>query len=104
MRLQIAACVLLVSSSALAQQAPSPSPQLTREYQAGIDAYRLGQYVDARDHLEKAKAFEPKLPGPYRYLAAVDQSEQKFADCVANARTAIELNPQSKELPDTIKL
>jgi hypothetical protein len=102
MRLHIAACVVLVSSTALAQ--PAPSPQFDREYNAGIDAYRLGKYAEARDHLEKAKAFEPKLPGPYRYLAAVDQAEQKYADCIEHARTAIELNPQSKELPETIKL
>ena len=105
MRLHIAACVVLLGSTALAQQAPSPpSPQFTREFDAGIDAYRLGKYAEAREHLEKAKAFEPKLPGSYRYLAAVDQAEQKFADCVDHARTAIELNPQSKELPETIKV
>ncbi len=103
MRLHIAACVVLfATSTALAQQAPSP--QFDREYNAGIDAYRLGKYAEAREHLEKAKAFEPKLPGSYRYLAAVDQAEQKYADCIDHARTAIELNPQSKELPETIKL
>jgi hypothetical protein len=105
MKLQIAACALLatiVGGNARAQQAPSP--QFTREYDAGRDAYRLGKLQEAREHLEKAKAFEPKLPGPYRYLAAVDQAEQKFAECVNDARTAMQLNPQSSELPDTIKL
>ncbi len=102
MRLHIAACLVLLSSTALAQQAPSP--QFTREYQAGVDAARLGQNAEARAHLEKAKAFEPTLPGPYRWLAAVDQAEQKFADCVTNARTAIKLNPQSSEAEATRKL
>ena len=106
MRLHIACAVLATisfgASAALAQQAPSP--QFTREFQAGVDAYRLGKYDEARAHLEQAKAFEPKLPGPYRYLAAVDQSESKFADCVADARTAIELNPKSTEIGETIKL
>src|SRR5579862_7018164 len=104
MRLHIAACALLAAfaGSAYAQQAPSP--QFTREYDAGRDAYRLGKLDEARQHLEKAKAFEPKLPGPWRYLAAVDQAESKFADCVTDSRTAMQLNPQSTELPDTIKL
>src|SRR5258706_427271 len=104
MRLQIAASVLLLSSSALAQQAPSPSPQFTREFDAGVDAFRLGKFAEAREHLEKAKAFEPKLPGPYRRLAEVDQAESKFADCVNNTRTAMVLHPKSSEMPDTIKL
>jgi tetratricopeptide (TPR) repeat protein len=97
-----AALLALVGGRALAQQ--PPSPQFTREYQAGIDAYRLGQYAEARAHLEKAKSFDPALPGPFRFLAAVDQAEGKFADCVTDARTAIKLNPQSSEVESTRKL
>src|SRR5262245_27480595 len=105
MRLHIA-CVLLAASpgGALAQPQQPPSPQFKREFDAGVDAYRLGQYTDARAHLEKAKAFDPKLPGPYRFLAAVDQAEQKFAACVEDARMAIKLNPLSTEIGDTRKL
>jgi PEGA domain len=94
--------VLAWSASAAAQQ--KPSPQFNREYQAGIDAFRLGKYADARAHLEKAKAFDPDLPGPWRFLAAVDQAEQKWADCIAHARQAIKLNPQSNEIEATRKL
>jgi len=94
--------VLAWSASAAAQQ--RPSPQFTREYQAGIDAYRLGKYDEARAHLEKAKAFAPELPGPWRFIAAVDQAEQKWADCITSARQAIKLNPQSSEIEATRKL
>ncbi|HTJ45533.1 MAG TPA: PEGA domain-containing protein [Kofleriaceae bacterium] len=95
---------MLAASAGIALAQQAPSPQFVREFQAGVDAYRLGKYDEARAHLEQAKAFEPKLPGPYRYLAAVDQSESKFADCVADARTAIDLNPKSTEIAETIKL
>ncbi|MCE9574635.1 MAG: PEGA domain-containing protein [Deltaproteobacteria bacterium] len=101
-RILLGAVVILTARAALAQ--PAPSPQFTREFQAGVDAYRLGQYAEAREHLEKARAFEAALPGPYRFLAAVDQSEQKFEDCVAHAREAIRLNPQSVEIEATRKL
>jgi hypothetical protein len=104
MKLQIAACAVLAALAGSAHAQQAPSPQFTREYDAGRDAYRLGKFDEAREHLEKAKAFEPKLPGPYRYLAAVDQAEQKFADCVIDARMAMQLNPASTELPETIKL
>lgn len=102
----LAGALLAVSSSATAQPTSSKpvSPQFTAEYQAGQDAFNLGHLDEARAHFEKAKAFEPTLPGPHRFLAAVDQAESKFADCVTHAREAIQLNPQSKELPDTIKL
>jgi hypothetical protein len=102
-RLVVVAVTLCTARLALAQPAP-PSPQFTREFQAGVDAYRLGQYAEARAHLERARSFEPTLPGPYRFLAAVDQSEQKFADCIADAREAIRLNPQSAEIEATRKL
>lgn len=102
MKIVLTAVVILTARAALAQ--PAPSPQFTRAFQAGVDAYRLGQYPEARAHLEKARAFEAGLPGPYRFLAAVDQAEQKFEDCVGHAREAIKLNPQSVEIEATRKL
>lgn len=77
---------------------------LSREFQAGVDAYRLGKYDEARGHLDKAAALDKKLPGPHRFLAAVAQAQKRFADCVHEARRAIELNPQSKEIAETRKL
>jgi len=102
----VAALVLVLGALAddPARAQPAPSPLFLREYQAGIDSYRLGKYDDAHAHLEKAKVIEPKLPGPHRWLAAVDQAEEKWADCVAHAREAVKLNPQSQEIEATRQL
>jgi tetratricopeptide (TPR) repeat protein len=98
----VAACVAgLLATAARADAVP---PALTREFQAGVDAYRLGKYDDARVHLEKAQAIDPRLPGPHRFLAAVAQAQHRWADCVAEARRALQLNPQSQEIADTRRL
>lgn len=78
--------------------------KVTREFEAGVDAFRLGKLDEARAHLEKAISMNPVLPGPHRFLAAVAQGQGRFEDCIASARTAIELNPRSSELADTRKL
>jgi tetratricopeptide (TPR) repeat protein len=93
--------LLLVASIAAA--APPPA-KFTQEYQAGVDAFRLGKFDDARAHLEKARTLAPKLPGPYRFLAAVAHAQQRWDDCVASARRALELNPASTEAGETRKL
>jgi hypothetical protein len=92
--------LLLVCRAALAQ----PPADLTKEFQAGVDAFRLGKYDEARVHLEKARAIDPKLPGPYRFLAAVAKAQSRWPDCIENARKALELNPTSVETPETRKL
>ena len=103
--LALALVVVSIAGTAAAQQvSPQVSPQFTREYQDGIDAYRLGQYAEARTHLRRAAELEPKLPGPHRWLAAVDLAEEKWDDCIANARRAIKLNPQSSEIVATREL
>jgi len=94
--------VLLVARAAFAQ--PQPSAELTKEFQAGVDAFRLGKYDEARAHLEKARAIDPKLPGPYRFLAAVAKAQSRWADCIEDARKALELNPASVETNETRKL
>jgi tetratricopeptide (TPR) repeat protein len=80
------------------------SAALTREFQAGVDAYRLGKYDEARVHLDKAQAIDPKLPGPHRFLAAVAQAQHRWSDCIAETRRALQLNPRSQEVADTRKL
>ena len=80
------------------------SARLTKEFQAGVDAYRLGKYDEARAHLDKAQAIDPKLPGPHRFLAAVAQAQHRWSDCIAEARRALQLNPHSKEIAETRKL
>jgi hypothetical protein len=94
----------LFTLAAAAPSARAVPAAFTREFQAGVDAYRLGKYDDARAHLDKAAALDAKLPGPHRFLAAVAQAQHRFADCVSEARRAIQLNPQSKEIADTRKL
>ncbi len=92
--------VLLAAQVASAR----PGKEVTREFQAGVDAFRLGKYDDARNHLERAGQLDPNLPGPHRFLAAVAQAQGRFADCVTSARVAIALNPASQELADTRKI
>ena len=91
--------LVVVSRVAAAQPA-----EFTKEFQAGVDAYRLGKLDEARTRLEKARDMEPKLPGPYRFLAAVSQAQGRWQDCVDNGRKALEINPRSAEVMDTRKL
>jgi tetratricopeptide (TPR) repeat protein len=97
----VVACVASLPAAARADAVPSA---VTREFQAGVDAYRLGKYDDARAHLDKAQALDPRLPGPHRFLAAVAQAQRRWADCIAEARRALELEPRSNELADTRRL
>ena len=78
--------------------------ELTREFQAGVDAYRLGKYDEARAHLDKAQALDPRLPGPHRFLAAVAQAQHRWSDCIAETRRALQVNPRSQEVAETRKL
>ena len=94
------AVLLLLAGVASAQ----PAPALTNEFQAGVDAFRLGHYDEARTHLEKARTLDPKLPGPHRFLAAVAQAQGRWKDCLEESRTALVLNPRSTEAPETRKL
>ncbi len=81
-----------------------PTPDLTREFQAGVDAFRLGHFDEAKQHLDKAAELDPKLPGPHRFLAAVAQAQSRWQDCVDEARHALLLNPVSSETPETRKI
>jgi tetratricopeptide (TPR) repeat protein len=88
---------LLVLASTVAHAQPS----LTNEFQAGVDAFRLGKLDEARAHLEKARRIDPKLAGPHRFLAAVARAQKRWDDCITSARTALVLNPRSTEADDT---
>jgi hypothetical protein len=98
--MRLAGLAVLLPMLALA----GPSAELTTEFQAGVDAYRLGKLDEARAHLDKAHALEPKLPGPERYLAAVAQAQGRWQDCIDAARLALQLNPISAELAETRRL
>jgi hypothetical protein len=89
----------------LASRAAGAQPEdLKQEFQAGVDAFRLGKYDEARAHLEKARSMDPKLPGPHRFLAAVAHAQNRWDDCAQNAHEALVLNPTSTEAADTRKL
>lgn len=92
--------LLLVVSRAYAD----PAPELTKEFQAGVDAFRLGHFAEARTHLEKARDMDPKLPGPHRFLAAVLQAEGHWQECLDESRLALAANPSSFEATSTKKL
>ncbi len=98
--LVLASAILGTVRTSLAQ----PSSDLTREFQAGVDSFRLGKYAEAKDHLEKARKLDPKLPGPHRFLAAVAQATGDWNLCIEAAREALRLNPESGEVGDTRKL
>jgi hypothetical protein len=88
----------------IAAVAHAQAPDVTREFQAGVDAFRLGKLDLARTHLEKAQQLDPTLAGPNRFLAAVAQAQGRWPDCIASARLALSLNPKSAEIADTRKL
>jgi hypothetical protein len=98
---RVAFACLLVAFSTIAH---AQNADMTKEFQAGVDAYRLGKFDEARKHLEAARDLDPKLPGPYRFLSAVAKMQGKWDDCIANARKALELNPKSSETADTRKV
>jgi len=100
MRLGTLAVILATTTVVFAK----PSEKFSKEFQSGVDAYRLGKLDEARGHLDKAKKLEPKLPGPYRFLAAVAQAQQRWDECIDNAHEALHLNPGSSEAPETKKL
>jgi hypothetical protein len=101
--MKLAALVLAIVH-VLGAPARAQTPELAREFQAGVDAYRLGKLDQARTHLEKARKLDPRLAGPNRFLAAVAQAQGRWQDCIDAARAAIALNPRSGELIDTRKL
>jgi hypothetical protein len=103
MKLFVSFVVLTVCMSSASAQ-PKPSPAFTKEFQAGVDAFRLGQYDEAIKRLDAAAKLEPTLPGPHRFLAAVAQAQSRWDDCVTSARKAIDLNPNSSEIAATRKL
>ncbi len=90
--------LLIASGAARAQEQPV-SQQFSRAYQAGQDAYNLGKLDRARSQFERARDFEPSLPGPHRWLAQVALAQDRFEDCLAEAIAALELAPQSPQAP-----
>lgn len=99
-----ALAAVLGVAGALGVAAAAPPAKFAPEYQAGVDAFRLGKLDEARAHLEKARALAPKLPGPHRFLAAIAKEQARWDECIAAAREALVLNPESTEVAETRKL
>ena len=94
----LALCGALIGSAGLATGRPGrPPAALTRELEAGVDAFRLGKLDEARKHLEKARAIDPKLPGPHRFLAAVASAKHEWQACIDAARSALMLDPHAAD-------
>jgi PEGA domain len=105
MKLDVASrCLIAVAMVAVSTARAQPAADVVREFQDGTDAFRLGDYPGARAHLERAAALDASLPGPWRFLAAVDAAEHQWQPCVDHARTAIIANPASSEIVATRKL
>jgi hypothetical protein len=100
--IRVAALLFALAFTTLAHAKPSET--FSREYQSGIDAFRLGELSRARTHLEKARSLEPKLPGPHRFLAAVARAQRRWTECITEARLALLAAPRSAEIEDTRRL
>ena len=94
-------CMLATTAVAAPTRRATRRAELTREFQAGVDAFRLGKLDVARQRLEKARALDPSLAGPHRFLAAVARAQGRYEECVAAARRALVANPRSRELAAT---
>ncbi len=95
-----AALVILAIGLAPARARAQASPDYLKHYDAGVAAYNLGQYDKAKAELEAAVAIDPKLPGGFRWLAAVAQAQERYEDCLENSFTAVKLNPLSNKAPE----
>ena len=96
----LGAVLAIAAISAPASAQPALSKQFLAAYEAGQDAFNLGQYDEARQQFERARDFEPDLPGPYRFLALVAQAQERWQDCLDAARAAIDKKPDSPRVPE----
>ena len=97
--------LVAVALAALAGVAAAQKPrEYARELQAGIDAFRLGKYDAAKQHLELAHNLDLRAAAPHRFLAAVAAAQLRFAECIDQARKALRLEPAASEAPETRKL
>lgn len=85
------AVVVLVVLAGVAVAQPPPK-EFTRELDAGIDAFRLGKYDDAKKHLDLARNLDLKQAAPHRYLAAIAQAQMRWEECIDAARKALSLD------------
>ena len=77
----VRALVVIAAMAGVARA--QPTPELTKEFQAGVDAFRLGQVRRGEARTSRRRAtLDPKLPGPHRFLAAVAKAQGRWQDCI----------------------
>jgi tetratricopeptide (TPR) repeat protein len=86
----VVGAALAAPRTALAQKAG-----FDEAWNRGQDLFNLGKYDDARVEFDKARALNPKLPGPWRYLGKIAKIQERWQDCVDAATEAIRLKPDS---------
>jgi hypothetical protein len=88
----LAGALLATGAPTASAQAPSkPSKQFLDAYNKGIDAFRLGNYDEARAQFDRAVAIDATLPGTYRWLTFLEIAEEKWEGCLTQAFTYVKL-------------
>ncbi len=72
--------VALLATPAAAQ--PKVRKDFEAAYNTGQDAFALGELDKARAAFEKARQIQPELAGPYRWLAAIAHTQERWEDCL----------------------
>jgi hypothetical protein len=104
----------LLTTVAIAQPAPDAAPAMDADdreavalahQEAGIAAYRAGDYAVAHDEFARASAAAPDKANPYRWLA---RTEAKLGDCAGVRVNAGEflarVPPDDPRAPEVIQL
>ncbi len=68
-------------------------------YEAGQDAFNLGEHERARDLFSRASELAPAKPGPHRWLGRLARIREDWLECVAESTAAVRLRPDSPLLP-----
>lgn len=92
----------------LATSAQAQSQAYLQTYNQAVDnwkaAARTGKYDAAKKLFLKAIKMDPGPPGPYRYLALIAQSTDKWQDCVNYAVAAAKRNLKSRYIDELQKM
>lgn len=68
-------------------------PQPTIPYNEGVNAFNAGHMKEAREHVMRAVAVDPKFADSYWLLGVLDFADNKLASAKANLKKYLELAP-----------
>lgn len=71
-------------------------------WELGIAAFRQKDFAQSIHYFEEAVRVEASLPGPWRYLAAIAELEERHEDCVRLAEDALARMPETSRLLDEV--